>query len=1166
MRLEKIKLAGFKSFVDSTVIPFSSNFTGIVGPNGCGKSNVIDAVRWVLGESSARHLRGDQMADVIFNGSTSRKPVGVCFVELFFNNDDGRISGEFAAYNQISVKRQINRQGQSSYFLNGTRCRRKDITGLFLGTGLGPRSYAIIEQGTISRLIEAKPAELRLFLEEAAGISKYKERRRETENRIRRTRDNLNRLADVLEQVDKQCRHLKRQSMSAGRYKKFKAEERELNAQLVALRWQRLDLQASDERKTILSIELAVEKVLAEQREVETDIELQRSQQVEQQFGLNRIQDERYQVSANITKLEHTREHHRELNRARYDELSELQGKVINQQSERKIFDNDVQVLMTQVLASEGSLNAEQVQLKIADETLFDTNKRWLSSQSMWNKLSVELVESTRQLELLALKKSQLEQQVESFQSRSIDLAKKEAAYQLEVDDSKLFAMGAQSEVLDKEYTKGQDLLVECQQQLLNCRNDGHAIEALLAKLRGEHAVAAGRFESVVLLLNSQQEKVSDEVSQWLLNRGEGSTVRLIDKLDVSAGWEKAVDVVLGKRLHAFCVGDLSKLLSETEKLPKGAFSLFSVTKKEPVLLQSTALSKVVKSNVPMISLLDTVHRAESIDKAKILLKSLAPHESVITKAGVWLHADIVSVTDEGDEHNLLFLTKERKRLNSVLQQLCTDVSGSELTLKLTRERSLSLEKQLTELQLRQTGLVNQHAALTVQLNTEKNAVEQAEKGLQLIEQERVAVNIDNQQVGINLLERVSDFNKVQQQTKQLQETSEQYDGEQARLKPKLNQAEVYARDQREKVHKLQLFIETKRSSEALARQRSESITQQLNQAEAKIAQLQLQTQTQNEPFEKQACLLNELLQKRIGIEDQQRSLTQVSKLTETLIADLEVKLSGAEKSVQCLKGDLNHAEINHQEVLIRKQTLCEQIEDGEHELEYVLASLPADATDDLWQQKIKTLCIDINALGAVNLIAIDEYETQLEKKQYLDAQLLDLNESLRTLESAIGKIDKESRVLFQQTFDKVNAGFEQRFPKLFGGGRAYLQLTSNDLLETGVSVMARPPGKRNSSIHLLSGGEKALTAVALVFSIFDLNPSPLCLLDEVDAPLDEANVERFAEFVKDMSHDVQMILITHNKVTMERASQLAGVTMNEPGVSRLVTVDLESAAKMANG
>jgi len=1166
MRLEKIKLAGFKSFVDSTVIPFSSNFTGIVGPNGCGKSNVIDAVRWVLGESSARHLRGDQMADVIFNGSTSRKPVGVCFVELFFNNDDGRISGEFAAYNQISVKRQINRQGQSSYFLNGTRCRRKDITGLFLGTGLGPRSYAIIEQGTISRLIEAKPAELRLFLEEAAGISKYKERRRETENRIRRTRDNLNRLADVLEQVDKQCRHLKRQSMSAGRYKKFKAEERELNAQLVALRWQRLDLQASDERKTILSIELAVEKVLAEQREVETDIELQRSQQVEQQFGLNRIQDERYQVSANITKLEHTREHHRELNRARYDELSELQGKVINQQSERKIFDNDVQVLMTQVLASEGSLNAEQVQLKIADETLFDTNKRWLSSQSMWNKLSVELVESTRQLELLALKKSQLEQQVESFQSRSIDLAKKEAAYQLEVDDSKLFAMGAQSEVLDKEYTKGQDLLVECQQQLLNCRNDGHAIEALLAKLRGEHAVAAGRFESVVLLLNSQQEKVSDEVSQWLLNRGEGSTVRLIDKLDVSAGWEKAVDVVLGKRLHAFCVGDLSKLLSETEKLPKGAFSLFSVTKKEPVLLQSTALSKVVKSNVPMISLLDTVHRAESIDKAKILLKSLAPHESVITKAGVWLHADIVSVRDEGDEHNLLFLTKERKRLNSVLQQLCTDVSGSELTLKLTRERSLSLEKQLTELQLRQTGLVNQRAALTVQLNAEKNAVEQAEKGLQLIEQERVAVNIDNQQVGINLLERVSDFNKVQQQTKQLQETSEQYDGEQARLKPKLNQAEVYARDQREKVHKLQLFIETKRSSEALARQRSESITQQLNQAEAKIAQLQLQTQTQNEPFEKQACLLNELLQKRIGIEDQQRSLTQVSKLTETLIADLEVKLSGAEKSVQCLKGDLNHTEINHQEVLIRKQTLCEQIQDGEHELEYVLASLPADATDDLWQQKIKALCIDINALGAVNLIAIDEYETQLEKKQYLDAQLLDLNESLRTLESAIGKIDKESRVLFQQTFDKVNAGFEQRFPKLFGGGRAYLQLTSNDLLETGVSVMARPPGKHNSSIHLLSGGEKALTAVALVFSIFDLNPSPLCLLDEVDAPLDEANVERFAEFVKDMSHDVQMILITHNKVTMERASQLAGVTMNEPGVSRLVTVDLESAAKMANG
>jgi len=1163
MRLEKIKLAGFKSFVDSTVITFSSNFTAIVGPNGCGKSNVIDAVRWVLGESSAKHLRGDQMADVIFNGSATRKPVGLCFVELVFNNEAGRIGGEFAAYNQISIKREINRQGQSTYFLNNVRCRRKDITGLFLGTGLGPRSYAIIEQGTISRLIEAKPAELRLFLEEAAGISKYKERRRETENRIRRTRDNLNRLDDLCNEVDKQCHHLKHQAATAERYKAFKELERQLNLELIVLCWFNLASQSDDEYAGLLSMKLAVEEAVTALNGFEVRLEKQRMQTLDQQFELNKCQENIYRVNAEISKLEHTRQHDQERSREQKLELVMLQKTLTHHLGEQVKVDTEALALLGQVETSESSLGEVEVERDLAEKTLLDTEAVWRESQASCNKLSLDMVESNRELELAKLRNIQIEERFQLLQKQLLECANKQRDFRRVVEQSGLLGTEAEAAELDADYETGQNLLPAYQQRVESCRDNRDCLEASLMAMNSEHALTAGRLESVQHLLNAGQTQISDEVNQWLLDSGLDSTNTLVDHLEVKAGWERAVNIVLGDRLQSICVEDFSSVLSELTVLPAGV-SLFD-SGVEQHSFSSTALASVVSSHFPVISLLASVHIAENIAEAMRRLKALAPHESVITQEGVWLHADAVSCAGGDDECNLLFLSKEKKTLSAALQQASAAVEQLKIDLLVAKQSLQGAETQLVELQQKQVGLVDKRAVLTIQLNKQRGALEQAEKGLLTVERDRAAAEADCLKTQSEGRAYVADVEEASMRGSQLKKLSEQHQGESVQLKQAFDQAGLYARNMRDKLQVLQLSAESQRSAEALVRQRADSIKQSINLSEDKLSQLEQKIKVQAPALDAQLERLNQQQLQRMNIEYTLQSAQTNVQETEQLTADIEQKRVAAGTLVQVRREAHNQAELNHQQVIIRKAALLEQVQGGEEELNKVFGDMPSGASEPKWRQKIRQLLNDIDTLGAVNLVAIDEYESQLSKKEYLDVQLLDLNESLYTLERAMGKIDKESRSLFQQTFDKVNAGFEQRFPKLFGGGRAYLQLSGDDLLEAGVSVMARPPGKRNSSIHLLSGGEKALTAVALVFSIFDLNPSPLCMLDEVDAPLDEANVERFAEFVKEMSRDVQMTLITHNKVTMELANQLAGVTMKEPGVSRLVTVDLESAVKMAH-
>ena len=1166
MRLEKIKLSGFKSFVDSTSIPFTSDLVAVVGPNGCGKSNVIDAVRWVLGESSAKHLRGDQMADVIFNGSTTRKPVGQAFVELVFDNSDATISGEFAAYQQISLKRQVNREGQSVYFLNGTRCRRKDITDLFLGTGLGARSYAIIEQGTISRLIEAKPDELRVFLEEAAGISKYKERRRDTENRMRRTRENLERLADLCEEIEKQCRHLKRQAATAGKYKELKTQERQLKAQLLALRWRALDEQDERQSKNSQTLQNKVDELLARQREIEKDIELQRETHTAQRDTLNDVQASFYAVGSDIAKAEQALQHQQAQKQQQHAELERYQG--ILSTSKQELLDSEKKQsqLTEQIYTIEQDLIKAKASEDQSAKALNNAEQTMTHWQKTWDDFTYQVAEPKRTTDVEKTKINQLERQLMQSTQRLTNLKAEQARLQQHVvQQSDCEALQQQHDLAENQLQQTQHTLAASQQQISESQAFIQQESDALAEQRAERARLSGRLESILVLQQANLGESEQQVGRWLDDLGLADAAKIIDKIDVVAGWERAVEIVLGSRLQSVCVDDIEAVLQRAEQLPTGELSLFNTTTVETSVAPSkTSLASLVTANMPAMVLLKNVHVAPSLAQAKVLLAELEEHESVITEDGVWLHADGVSFNAHDAGDSILVLEKEKRKLTQQLSKLNSGIASNEQALASARDGLIQVEKQVRELRLIESDTVKKASQYVMQLSEMRSKIEQAQQRLQQIDVETAQLQTEHQRDSDSLASSRQALQTAIEQSAELEGQRISLQQQREAKKSALDAARREVHASRELTHSLMLQLESQRSSQALLVQNAESVKERMRLASDKLTEFQAQINLSDEPLDALQASLEAGLKKRQQVEADLLGIRAKAEATEHVIRELTTKRQQTEQQVQQAREDASSAQVDHQEVRVRKQTLVEQLEEAGVKLNDTLSDLPEQANDHDWQQQVTGLAEQIDRLGPINLTAIEEFETQSERKTYLDSQRADLMAALKTLETAIEKIDKESRFLFKQTFDKVNAGFERRFPKLFGGGHAYLQQTGDDLLETGVTVMARPPGKRNSSIHLLSGGEKALTAVALVFAIFDLNPSPFCMLDEVDAPLDEANVGRFGELVKEMSKTVQMILITHNKATMEMAQQLAGVTMKEPGVSRLVAVDIDEAVKMA--
>ena len=1165
MRLTKIKLAGFKSFVDPTTIPIPSNLVGIVGPNGCGKSNTIDAVRWVMGESSAKHLRGDSMADVIFNGSNSRKPVGHASVELIFDNTDGKITGEYAHYNEISIKRQVSRDGTSKYFLNGTACRRRDITDIFLGTGLGPRSYSIIEQGMISRLIEAKPEDLRVFLEEAAGISKYKERRRETENRIRHTNENLDRLNDLREEIEKQIEKLQRQARTAERYKELKQQERKIKSELLALRYRDMhgDLEARD--RALQEQETRLQGIIAEQRALESEIEKSRLAQVEANDAFNEVQGRYYGVGGEIARVEQSIQHAKE-NRQRLQEELDKANQAWNEvDAHIKVDTQRLSELRQSLAEQEPVLVERRERAAVSSRVLEEAESAMQQWQAEWEAFNRRAAEPQQTAQVERTRIDHLERQFGQLDQRLARIEEEKGRLDSSGLEAAIERLSAEEQQRQVTLDTRQSELEQLRERIRQLREESQQQSTRLDQGRSELQQLQGRLASLEALQKAALGKDDTARGEWLTGHGLEQAPRLAQQLQVEPGWETAVETVLGDYLEAVCVDDLTDLTAALDELGQAELALIDRQALPAATVSGERLSDKVQAGVALEALLGGVHTAADLPAALALRERLAAHESVMTPDGVWLGSNWLRISRVTDQRSGVI---EREQIIADLQQQVTqrtaELAALQTELQHSRDALQQAEQQRDELQKQVNDAHRTLSDTRAQLGGRQSRLEQIHARIEAIGREAEELAGQQQRDQQEHDQARSRLHAALAQMDDLARERESRGAEREVLRERLDEARKLAQHDREEAHALNVQVESMRTARDSTAQNLERMQGQQGHLRQRREELAQSLAGSEQPLADAERELAELLQRRSGVEQELQEARQQLQAIEHRLREQEQNRHRREQEVQQAQEALTRDRMAWQEIKTRAQTLLEQLAETGQPLEEVLAALPEDANEQEWAQQAEDLERKIQRLGAINLAAIEEYEEESKRKAYLDEQHADLTEALETLRTAIHKIDRETRTRFKETFDKVNSGLQRMFPRLFGGGHAYLELTGEDLLDTGVAVMARPPGKRNSTIHLLSGGEKALTAVALVFAIFELNPSPFCMLDEVDAPLDDANVGRFCDMVREMSERVQFIFITHNKITMELSRQLTGVTMHEPGVSRLVAVDIDEAAKLA--
>jgi len=1164
MRLRKIRLAGFKSFVDPTTLIVPGNLVGIVGPNGCGKSNIIDAVTWVMGESSAKHLRGESLTDVIFNGTNTRQPVGQASVELEFDNSEHKIGGQYASYNEISVKRQMNREGISTYFLNGTRCRRKDIQGLFLGTGLGPRSYAIIEQGMISRLIEARPEELRTFIEEAAGISRYRERRRETENRMRHTRENLARLNDIREELDKQLQHLQRQARAAERYQELKAEERQVHAELLALNWREHRAQADERTRLAREQEIRVEEAVAGLRHIEAEIESLRDRAAAAGDAHNLAQSRFYEVGGEISQIEQKLQHADERIQALTADAAKT-GEAVRAAEEHRRQDRDRLAGLGETIRSlEPQLKGSRSESTVAYDGLNQAEQAIQQWQSEWDATNEATAGFSRELEVDATRARHLEEGLEEIAAR-----RREAEQELKDCDvgprqAVLDGISAGLKALEKEVAANRRQLDSHAAELAQARGAEQVADDALAAARARFQELGGEIASLEALLQDGGA-ATEAVAAWWKQAGLGAAPRLVDEIQVDAQWSLALETVLGSRLQDRCTTELDAALRATGKLEQGQIGLLAGGGKRRTSATRPRLLDKIRSDWPLESLLDGVYVADTLAAALAMRDSLDHGESVVTKDGLWLGAEWARINRPGDasagvlarERRRKDLRKEQQRFAARIEQLAKEQEGQ-------REAVVAAEGAIA---------AAQQAAGTLMEKLAAERARQAETGVRI--EEAVRRRDELREELEDLAERESadagELEAVRKRTGRTGDDHRRLTAQRGNLvalrerhRTALDAARAKWQSTHEQSHELALQLESISSQRASLEHAIERSTVQIGNLQGREAELREALAAARAPLAELRRNLETRLAGKVNAERELAAARGLVQELDGLLREAERARSEAERGIEELRGVLETARLAAREAAVRLDTLREQLQSLGQDPEQLLSTIDAAATPAAWQERLEGVERRVQRLGLINLAAIDEFQQLSQRKEYMDRQHADLSEALGTLENAIRKIDRETRTRFQETFDRLNANLKEMFPILFGGGHAYLEMTGDDLLETGVTIMARPPGKKNSSIHLLSGGEKALTAVALVFAIFKLNPAPFCILDEVDAPLDDTNTGRFSNLVAEMSRDVQFLFITHNKITMEIAQQLMGVTMHEPGVSRLVTVDMEEAVQMA--
>ncbi len=1160
MRLKSIKLAGFKSFVDPTTVSFPSNMAAVVGPNGCGKSNIIDAVRWVMGESSAKNLRGESMTDVIFNGSNTRKPVTQASIELIFDNSDGTLTGEYAAFAEISIRRRVTRDSQNTYFLNGVKCRRRDITDIFLGTGLGPRSYSIIEQGMISKLIEAKPEDLRNFIEEAAGISKYKERRRETENRIRRTHENLARLTDLREELERQLERLHRQAQSAEKYQEYKAEERQLKAQLSALRWQALNEQVGQREQVIGDQEVAFEALVAEQRSADASIERLRDGHHELSERFNQVQGRFYSVGGDIARVEQSIQHGQQRLRQLQDDLREAEQARLETESH---LGHDRTLLAT--LGEELAMLEPEQELAgaAAEESaaqLEEAEAAMQGWQEQWERFNQLSAEPRRVAEVQQSRIQQLEQSLERLAERQRRLDDERALLTADPEDVAILELGEQlaASELDLETLAATgEALNERLEQLREALQQATQTQQ---QAQGELQRLDGRIASLEALQQAAMDP-GKGVGEWLREQGLDQRPRLAEGLRVEPGWEMAVETVLGADLHAVLLDDFAAI--GFEGFEQGDLRLVSPA--SGGARRPGSLLDLVESALDLSPWLGNVRPVDSLEQALAARSTLSDGESLVSRDGYWVGRHFLRVRRASEaESGVLARGQELERLQAEREEREASLATVEERIAELRSGQARLEDEREQQRRRQQEEARRHSDLKAQLSAGQARLEQLALRRQRLDEELAEQHeqreIETEQLGEARLQLQDALDAMAQDTEQRETLLASRDG----IRERLDRVRQDARQHKDQAHQLALRVGSLKAQHESTRQALERLEQQFERAIERREQLTLNLEEGEAPLEELRMKLEELLERRMGVEDELKHARLALEDADRELRDAEKRRTQAEQQAQLLRGQLEQQRLGWQELSVRRKALQDQLHEDGYDLHGVLATLPVEASEQAWDAELERLAQRIQRLGPINLAAIDEYQQQSERKRYLDAQNDDLVEALDTLENVIRKIDRETRNRFKETFDQINSGLQALFPKVFGGGNAYLELTGEDLLDTGVAIMARPPGKKNSTIHLLSGGEKALTALALVFAIFQLNPAPFCMLDEVDAPLDDANVGRYARLVKEMSEKVQFIYITHNKIAMEMADQLMGVTMHEPGCSRLVAVDVEQAVALA--
>ena len=1169
MQLKSIKLSGFKSFVDPTHFEMPGQLIGVVGPNGCGKSNIIDAVRWVLGESRASELRGESMQDVIFNGSGLRKPSGRASVELIFDNADGRAQGQWSAFTELAVKRVLTRDGNSSYYVNNQVVRRKDIQDIFLGTGMGPRGYAIIGQGTINRILEAKPEELRVFLEEAAGVSKYKERRKETASRLEDTRENLVRVEDILRELDQQLTRLEKQATVAERHAELSTEMKSQQQLLWFVRQTESGKEQERHANGIRETQVNLEEQTAKLRHAETELETMRTQQYALQDKVSEAQGDLYQTNSDVSQVEsqihYVQEARQRLQQQTQDLHAQLQRWTVQEtdaaqaqrtaEHELSIASEKEQSLLVDLNGIKDQMPGHEEAYQVSARTLNDARESLATIEQRLASLGERTRAIVAQLEELKGREARLNGELAGMRKPDAEALQmaldRHSMAQRKVEESRQRAGEAQQRVPAADEARN-----TAQQQIQVANQDLAQTEAKLTALTALQASV----------------QAQGKIGPWLESKGLKESKRLWQELKVESGWEAALESVLRERLAAVTAKNVQETLALANDAPPSRLAILLTEEISPAHTAVPAdftplLSRVQSAGAPRVSAvlqewLDNIYIADSLEDALHRREKLPAGGALVTqqghlvsRVGVQLYAADSEQAGmlaraqemEGLEKQLRAQRLIQSELQGELDQCIANYQAAHQTAEQTR---INAEHAVQEAH----GFEVERMQLTQAEEQYSQRAAQIQGELTELSRQMEQLAITHEQSSSELLQSEESKQGLQEGLAVAQEKLELATQERDRLRESLRVAEMSAQEAAFATRSLQQRITDLQRDQSTARTQIMEI-----QDKHALAEQELETLSDEEAQDKLQGLLLARSAREAALAN---ARTEQDALLHQLREADEARMQ-IERSLQPMRDKVVDLQLREQAARLNFEQFATLLSDAEADLIALEANFSVDLKVGALQTEVNRLSAEIQSLGPVNMAALDELSSSRERKQFLDAQSADLNEAMQTLTDAIAKIDAETRDLLQGTFDQVNMHFGKLFPELFGGGHAELVMTGEEILDAGVQVMAQPPGKKNSSIYLLSGGEKALTAIALVFSLFLLNPAPFCLLDEVDAPLDDANTLRYAQLVAKMSDKTQFLFISHNKITMEIAHQLIGVTMQEQGVSRIVAVDISSAVSM---